>query len=219
MFSGQSKEQLTRCLEAVRAKRESAEERETIAALVDEVISSLDGDLKESDIGLYKELEALGEFIKSAKAEIANIRPEQISDEHIPVATDELDAIVAATEDATGSILDNVEVIEGLAGEMPDAVAGKVTDSITKIYEACNFQDITGQRISKVVGTLKAIEDKIEALVSALGGERERSKKPVEEQAAPKDPSALNEEDDLLNGPQMPGEGISQDDIDALLAS
>ena len=219
MFSGQSKDQLSRCLEAVRAKRESAEERETIAALVEQVISSLDGDLKESDIGLYKELEALGEFIKSAKAEIADLRPEQISDEHIPVATDELDAIVAATEDATGNILDNVEVIEGLAGEMPEAIGAKVTDSITKIYEACNFQDITGQRISKVVGTLKAIEDKIEALVTALGGDRERAPKPAAETAAPTEPVEIKNDSELLNGPQMPGEGISQDDIDALLAS
>ena len=183
------------------------------------MISSLDGDLKESDIGLYKELEALGEFIKSAKAEIADLKPEQISDEHIPVATDELDAIVAATEEATGNILDNVEVIEGLAGEMPEAIGTQVTDSITKIYEACNFQDITGQRISKVVGTLKAIEDKIEALVTALGGERDRSGKPDTKAAEPKAPSEINEDADLLNGPQMPGEGISQDDIDALLAS
>ena len=215
MFTGQSNDQLSRCLAAVRTKRESAEQRDAIVALVEEVVFSLDGELKQSDIGLYQELESLAEFIRSAKTEIADLRPEQISDEHVPVATDELDAIVAATEEATGTILDNVEVIEGLAGEMPEAISGKVTDSITKIYEACNSQDITGRRTSKVIRTLQGIEEKIEALVTALGGERERAAK----RSAPAETSNTKTDADLLNGPQMPGEGISQEDIDALLAS
>lgn len=219
MFTGQSNDQLSRCLEAVRTKRESAEQRDAIVALVEEVVFSLDGELKQSDIGLYQELESLAEFIRSAKTEIADLRPERISDEHVPVATDELDAIVAATEEATGTILDNVEVIEGLAGEMPEAISGKVADSITKIYEACNSQDITGRRISKAIRTLQGIEEKIEALVTALGGERERAAKPQPKRSAPAETSNTKTDADLLNGPQMPGEGISQEDIDALLAS
>ena len=33
---------------------------------------------------------------------------------------------------------------------------------VTRIYEACSFQDITGQRIGKVVTALKAIEGRVQ---------------------------------------------------------
>ena len=39
-----------------------------------------------------------------------------------------------------------------------------------KIFEACNFQDLTGQRITKVVGTLKFIETHIVRMMEIWGG-------------------------------------------------
>src|SRR6202012_3244408 len=89
----------------------------------------------------------------------------------LPTATDELDAIVGATEEATNGILQAVEVIEGLTAEMDPAVAEKITDAVTQVYESCNFQDITGQRITKVVKALMHIETKVDALVAAFGDE------------------------------------------------
>ena len=82
----------------------------------------------------------------------------------------------------------------------------------TKIYEACAFQDITGQRITKVVGALRQIQDKVQALLEAFG--EEIRKLPRER------PAAAETADDarLMNGPQMPDAAISQDDIDAILA-
>jgi chemotaxis regulatin CheY-phosphate phosphatase CheZ len=38
-------------------------------------------------------------------------------------------------------------------------LAEDVQDHLTRIYEACNFQDIAGQRIGKVIETLSAVED------------------------------------------------------------
>jgi chemotaxis protein CheZ len=83
---------------------------------------------------------------------------------------------------------------------------------VTRIFEACNFQDITGQRITKVVRTLKHIEGKIEVLIQALGEEVQKTHR----SAAAADP---NNEDSLLNGPQLPGNAIDQSEIDKLLAS
>lgn len=91
---------------------------------------------------------------------------------------------------------------------MPPEQGEKLTAAVTRIFEACNFQDLTGQRITKVVGALKHIETKIGALMHALG----------EEIGAPP-PAPADDEDPekkLLNGPQMPGQGVSQDDIDRL---
>jgi len=77
-----------------------------------------------------------------------------------------------------------------------------------KIYEACSFQDITGQRVSKVIQTFNVIESKIDKLVSVLG---------VKESGEEEEDERVGDER-LLNGPQMADEAISQEDIDKLLA-
>ena len=192
----------------------------SIADIVKEIISSLHGDLSAQDIKIYQELESLVDYIHKAREDIASLSPEEISGEHIPTATDELDAIVAATEEATGTILDTVEEIENIAGTLEGEAGAKITEAVTKIYEACNFQDITGQRISKVIRALHHIESTVERLAGALGQDLKASvaelKKKREAEKAEK--KELGEED-LLEGPQLAGEGVSQDEVDALLAS
>jgi len=89
----------------------------------------------------------------------------------------------------------------------------KVREIATRIYEACNFQDITGQRITKVVRTLKHIEDKIEALLSAFG-DGVRSTAPNTEGTLPS-----NDDRRLLHGPQLPEDANRQDEIDAIFAN
>jgi chemotaxis protein CheZ len=188
--------------------------REEIHHAVEEVITSLTGTLSLSDIKLYRELEDLARFIQSAKREIAALRPHDIPDEQIPMATDELDAVVAATAHATGEILDRAEALEKLAPTLPPEAAAQITDAVTRIFEASNFQDITGQRITKVVKALKYIENKIDNLVTAFGTR--------EMETAPPPAAVMVEESDddakLLHGPQMPAVANSQAEIDAILA-
>ena len=188
--------------------------REEIHRAVEEVISSLTGTLTMSDIKLYRELEDLARFIQSAKREIAALRPHDIQDEHIPMATDELDAVVEATARATGEILDRAEALEKLALTLPPEAAAEITDAVTRIFEASNFQDITGQRITKVVKALKYIENKIDSLVTAFGTRE------IETPPPPPPVSAEESDDDakLLHGPQMPAVANSQAEIDAILA-
>lgn len=188
-----------------------------IGEVVQSLLDSLKGDLTAADLRIYQELEGLAAYIRAAKAEIAQLRPQDIKEHFISTASDELDAIVEATESATNDILDAVEAIESVAAEAPQEINQKLSDLTTRIYEACNFQDITGQRITKVVRALKHIEDKIESLVKALGGEHA--------EAAPPDgqPAFFTHggegEQDLLNGPQAAGKANKQDDIDALFNS
>lgn len=189
-----------------------------IAAAVESVMATVEGDLSTVNLKLYAEIEALSRFIESAKAEIAEVRPEDIRDEHLPTATDELEAIVGATEQATNQILEAVERIEEVAGRVDDANSETITQAVTSVYEACNFQDITGQRITKVVTALQQIESKVDALLAAFGEEvkRERAKRG----GAPSDASGSETGDEaLMNGPASPDEAVSQEDIDALLAS
>jgi chemotaxis protein CheZ len=196
-----------------------------VTAIVESVMSRLAGDLTPTDLKLYTELESLARFIQTARSEIAAVRPEAIGSEDIPLATDELDAVIGATEEATGTILDACEALEKLSGTVPAETAEQITNSVTRIYEACNFQDITGQRITKVVKTLKHIEDRVSAMLTAFGDEiathqGDRPAAPVAPTpaAAPK-PAAGTPESDLLNGPQMPDDAKKQAEIDAILAS
>lgn len=195
-----------------------AMDRKQIEEIVQSVVVSLRGDLTAADLSLYQELEGLARFIQSAKAEIAALRPDEIQNEHLPSAADELDAIVGNTEEATGIILDSVEKIEAIAQKIEGENGTQIVDVVTKIYEACNFQDITGQRITKVVKTLKQIENKVAALIGAFGDELAREKAraaAAAPQAAPA-PGQKPSDEDLLNGPQLPTNANSQADIDSL---
>lgn len=184
--------------------------RAEIADLIRQIVSSMEGEIAAPDVKFYREVEGLARYISAARAEIAAIRPKDITDQHIPTATDELDAVVGSTEEATNKIMDECDVISGIAGALPPDAAEALTTSVTRIFEACNFQDLTGQRINKVVGALKHIETKIAALLVALGDEMSEGS-PGTVHAAGEDPDKK-----LLNGPQMPGKGVSQDDIDRL---
>lgn len=209
--------QVTQQIEKLRAEKGTMIPIEDIGEIVDSILRSLNGDLTGADLKLYHEVESLAAYIDSAKAEIAEIRPEDIREEHIQVATDELDAIVGHTEEATGVILDAAEKLESLAERVDPAVAEDIRGVVTGIYEACNFQDITGQRITRIVRALKDIEDKVGAIVAAFAL-RPGEAKP-QSNAKQAKTNGMSSDKDLLNGPQLPDAATSQDDIDALFAS
>jgi len=159
-----------------------------------------------SDKGLYVELKRLAAFIEQTKAEIAALRPDEVKLAFLPKATDELDAIVKSTAEATNRIMDAAEVISGVADKIDAEGSGKLMDAVTSIYEACSFQDITGQRITKV------IESRIDQMIFSAGATGEIAV-PV---SAVSSPESLSDAE-LLNGPALPGQGRSQEEIDALL--
>ena len=127
-----------------------------IEAAVRAVLGSMAGDLSAKEVALLAELEGLGRTVARAKEEVARLKVEDITESHIPSATDELDAIVDHTAGATNEILDCCEVLEDVAAHIGGAEAEALAGAITRIYEACSFQDITGQRIGKVVAAKAA---------------------------------------------------------------
>jgi chemotaxis protein CheZ len=88
----------------------------------------------------------------------------------------------------------------------------EIQERVVSIFEACNFQDLTGQRISKVMATMKFIENHITVMMDIWGG--------VDAIKAHAPPIVDTREGDarLLNGPKTEGDvgHASQDDIDAL---
>ena len=211
---------LIRCLEEVRERHGDTVKTRDIVEVVHSAMSTLGGDLSAGDMVLYGELEELARYIRSAKEEIQAIRPEQVKEEFLPAAADELDAVVAATAEATNAIMDATEIIENVMAEVSGDHADKLMDATTRIYEACGFQDITGQRINKVVGTLKHIEEKVDALLATFGAEGHKAT--VQERDIDSEEEANSGElsdEKLLQGPQLPKDAMSQTDIDLLLAS
>ena len=185
--------------------------------VVEAIMTSADGDLSSVNLKLYAEIEQLAIYIQRAREEIASLRPDEITAEHLPVAGEELEAVIGATENATNTIMESVETIETLTDQMPREVSEKVVDAVTQVYEACGFQDITGQRIKKVVTTLTQIEEKVHALLGAFGQDSQIDAARAKAEK-PKTDAPLSDAD-LMNGPQAAEAAISQDDIDALLAS
>jgi chemotaxis protein CheZ len=191
--------------------RYSPADRAIVVEVVTAVLTTMSGDLSATETSLLGEVEALGRTIAAARQEIATLRVDDIMDRDIPFATDELDAIVQHTAVATNAILESCEMLDNIATSVTGDTAARLQDAVTKIYEACSFQDITGQRITKVVTTLKAIEGKVAQIINTFGIQID----PAETREAV--PAAHGKE--LLNGPQLPSNAMDQSDIDKLLAS
>ncbi len=207
--SGRGIEALKRKLAEIRAKEPSFDQ-DMVAEVVRAVLTTISDELTAKEATLLQEVEELARTIAVAKTEIASLRVDDITDHDIPFATDELDAIVDHTAHATHAILESCEMLDDVGSSIHGEPAAKLQDATTKIYEACSFQDITGQRITKVVTTLKTIEQKVAHIIATFG--------PNLTHAAP-GAGAAADKDHLLNGPQLPAHAMDQSDIDKLLAS
>src|SRR5712672_1027147 len=127
---------------------------------------------------LKGELVIIHNAISRTKQEIATLHVTGFHGESMSRMTHELDAVVAGTEQATQTILDMVEDIDQFATSMIEQAKNEgdqslgraIQDRVVKVFEACNFQDITGQRISKVVNTWKFIESHVEQMMEIWDG-------------------------------------------------
>lgn len=159
--------------------------------------------------------------IQSTKVEIAALRHPLETHGKFETAAAELSAVVSDTERATNGIMSNVEKIDDIIAEVLTQLpagfsANRLADArdhIVHIYEACNFQDISGQRINKVVRTIAFIEERVSAMM-ALWNTNELATLPMAPHL-----------DRVDNGLELTGPTgaagsptVSQDDIDALFA-
>ncbi len=171
---------------------------------------------------LKVELDAMYEAIAQTKKEIATLHQTTGSKgEEMTRVTNELDAVVIGTEGATENILSAAEFIDETANTLSARIdkddaelANDIQDKVVQIFEACNFQDLTGQRITKVVSTLRFVEDRIIQMMDIWGGIETFKDIELEERDLKEGDAAL------LNGPALESDVdvATQDDIDALFA-
>lgn len=201
--------------EALRRERGTSIAVDDIETVVGSLVS---GDAPNDEVAaIASELKELLSFIVSAKAELEAMQPNSISKRDIPSAHDQLDAVITATEDAASAIMDAADAVGEIAEEVDEKNGDRLRDISTELFQASSFQDLTGQRITKVTTTLMHIESRLSSLAEAIG---DQFVAPPEEDEVERDAEGVVIKDaDLLHGPQLEGEGNSQDEIDALLAS
>jgi chemotaxis regulatin CheY-phosphate phosphatase CheZ len=164
---------------------------------------------------LREELREMSAYMYQTRREIAALRPADGGSNRIMAATGELDAIVSATERATSDILNGVERINELALKLPKTgdvgtIADEIQAQATEVLMACSFQDITGQRTTKVVNTLRYLEQRVNSMIEIWGVEGKDLPPPPPEEIHDRRPDAH-----LMHGPAADG-GPSQADVDAL---
>lgn len=161
------------------------------------------------------DLVEMAKAISRTKAEIAAIKPDSAHSGKFGEASEELDSIVLSTERATSDILAAAEQIQELAWTMREQGVGEAICDLldaqaTDIYMACSFQDLTGQRTKKVIGVLRYLEGRINAMIDIWGLDGQMAAEAAEASEAHKD-------DGLLNGPARPGHGLDQTDVDLVM--
>ena len=162
------------------------------------------------------ELDVIDQAIKKTKGEMGSLQDHGLDGGQMARITQELAAVKENTTEATDRILKAAETIEQastalavtLKGGHEQGMAQDIQDQVTQIFEAYNFHDLTSQRISKVVTTLRLVEDHIAQMVE-IWSAIERFTNYVGHLTPPNG-------DSMLNGPKLDGdEGhASQNDID-----
>lgn len=115
----------------------------------------------------------------------------------------ELEAVVQATESAANTIMEAAEAIQDwmAAGAQDPVAMAAIAARVNSIFEACSFQDVTGQRIRRAIQHLQQVETMLETIMPAPP-------------AAPREQVSVATQ---MRTVESKGSDLAQDDIDALL--
>lgn len=158
---------------------------------------------------LVHELVEIADYIAGLREAIGLLRANELTRDRIPMVHEELGQVVTATAGATNTIMEAAEAILGL----PDAGYREGVEArIFTIFEACAFQDLTGQRIAKVAEAMSQLEGRLSRFAAAVKARDAGGIDPEESERR------MRAELLMLNGPQADGPATPQDAIDALFA-
>lgn len=190
------------------------------------VNDDLQGGLKQ----IYQEVKAARGGTEIKKIE-ADIDPEEFFSE----TSDQLDAVMQSTEKAAVEIIDIVENLQDLQGTVATIVKGFESGGVTKanrqklkeindtlgmdlsnIMVSLSFQDLTGQRIKKIINSIRQIEQIVREVMLSTGLMIQQREDEPEKDIDDLSKAAKDEATSKLQGPT---EGTNQGDVDDLLAS
>lgn len=200
-----SADKIDEIVESINQEKDGDVSLVDLLTLAKVMIESLEALIEERDGELSGEVSAIAGHIQKTQAELGGLEPHNVAIQAIPDADEDLKEVVGATEKATETILESAERIMAAHDGNPDEYRQIVDEAVINIFEACCFQDITGQRINRVVETLTYISQHMAFITGVLtGGERV----PIT--------AKVPRGNDLLQGPQSEQEAISQDAADDL---
>lgn len=160
------------------------------------------------------ELVKLAQFIVAARRELFSINPEkgENKEKNLTLASQELSEVISHTEEATNKIMDETDAIQKLCAAATDKdSAREISAHTAEILVACSFQDITGQRIRKVLRTLEEIEVRVGTMVKLFGGEL-----PEGMVISAITGRVERPDEHLMEGPQLKNKAKSQAEVDKL---
>jgi chemotaxis protein CheZ len=199
-----------RLIDFLKQKRDNVTFHDIIT-LAEVAAQSLQSFFQAMDTRVYGELRDIAGYIETMREKIGMLQVHDLKNSRIPSAGQELSAITKSTEQATNTIMECAEAVMAADASDPAAYKAMVEEKMMIIFEACSFQDITGQRIAKVVETLEHIESRVARFAEVMRDkdlegfltEHERQRKERKDKL-------------LLNGPQLDGQGVAQSDVDQM---
>jgi chemotaxis protein CheZ len=160
---------------------------------------------------LSREIDAVGRYVARLKREIGALRPNEIYRDRLPSAHGDLDSIREATASSANTIMAAAEGILSLEATTLDAYKADVEERVMQIFEACTFQDITGQRVARIAEMLSQVEKRLQRFALAVkasdasgGYDREAIMREARREVL------------IVEGPQNAALGVDQNAIDKL---
>ncbi len=165
---------------------------------------------------LSENLEALFSYVQRVRTEIASLNQSGDGEDKFASMGEQLDGVVEATQEASDSIMEAIEKNNEAVAKLKESIKDpeliellvNIENCNNAVFEACAFQDITGQRVTKIVKSVSYVEDRVNALREIWGDDE------LDQVAL--DAEELTEDEKLLHGPQLKAKAISQDEIDRL---
>lgn len=210
MPAAETVERVRLALNSLSASKPSDPRLIAVLDLSQQLVDAMQAFFSALDRSVYDEFKYIGDYIARMREEIATLRPNEMHGARIPSAGAELNAITRHTEQATNAIMSAAEAIMAADESDPRLYRETVQAHAMEIFEACSFQDITGQRVRKVIDTLQHIEAHVARFASVMGVEDAPSQESEEER---------RRRELLLNGPALDGPTTKQDDIDAMFSA
>jgi chemotaxis protein CheZ len=117
---------------------------------------------------LHREVESVARYVSRLKREIGALRPTEIYRDRLPAAHGDLTTIKETTASSVNAIMTAAEGMLTSDASSLDAYRAEVESKVMQIFEACSFQDLTGQRVQRIDELVGQMERRLQRFALAV---------------------------------------------------
>ncbi len=128
-------------------------------------------------------------------------QPREISEKYLPAIVQNINSIRSTAESATHAIMNATENIQSLLNMLDQKMEEKIRKELTAIVQACAFQDITGQQMTRIADSVEEIEFAVDGIMAAMG-DKEAARRYSEVKALREKENKKSKGKLKLSGPQ-----------------